>query len=152
MYWIFAGAAVIAAATYVLRRLRLKERKGSFQLKIINRHRRRNGLKPLRTYYELDRIAKGHSQYMARHRTCNHDGFSQRAKRVQHVTGNASVGENCYQYAARGYNRKAAIGLVRGWMRSPGHRANLMNPKFSKLGIGIAQRGNYLYATQIFSD
>jgi uncharacterized protein YkwD len=151
LYWILVGAAIIAAVTYVLRMLRLKERKGSFQLKIINRYRRRNGLKPLRTYYELDSIARGHSRYMARHHTCNHDGFSQRAKRVQQVTGSGSAGENCYQYPAKGYNHKVAIGLVRGWMHSPGHRANLLNPSFSKMGIGIAQRGKYVYATQLFS-
>ena len=130
----------------------LRERKGSWQLKIINHYRKRQGLKPLRTYYALDRVARGHSQYLAKHHSCNHNGFSHRAKLVQQITGCGFVGENCYQYPARGYNRKVAVRLVHGWMRSPGHRANLMNPSFTKLGIGIVKKGRYIYATQIFSS
>jgi len=146
---ILIGLALFRKPLFKLRTLR--ERRGSWQLKIINHYRKRGGLKPLRTYYALDRVARGHSRYLARHHTCNHNGFSQRAQRVQKITGDGSAGENCYQYPARGYNRKVAVRLVQGWMRSPGHRANLMNPRFSKLGIGIAKRGNYIYATQIFS-
>lgn len=130
----------------------LKERKGSWQLKIINHYRKRQGLKSLHTYYALDRIAKGHSRYLAQYHACNHDGFSQRAQWVKHISGGGYIGENCYQYPARGYNRRVAVKLVQGWMKSPGHRANLMNPNFTKLGIGIVKRGNYIYATQIFSS
>ena len=39
----------------------------------------------------------------------------------------------------------------RGWMKSPGHRANLMNPRYTKIGIGIVAKGGYVYATQIFA-
>jgi uncharacterized protein YkwD len=132
--------------------LALTERKGSWQLKIINRYRKKQGLRQLRTYYDLDKIARGHSRYMARHHDCNHDGFSDRAKRIERTTGSGYVAENCYEYPARGYNRKVAIKLVRGWMQSPGHRRNSMNPNFHKLGIGIIKRGSYIYATQIFSS
>jgi uncharacterized protein YkwD len=131
----------------------LRERKGSWQLKIINHHRKRYGLQPLRTYYALDRVARGHSRYMARHHSCNHNGFSQRAIKVQRITGSGFVGENCYKYPTHGYsyNRRVAVKLVRGWMKSPEHRANLMNPNYTKLGIGIVIRDKYVYATQVFS-
>ena len=29
-------------------------------------------------------------------------------------------------------------GIVRAWMNSPGHRANILNPRFRQIGIGIA--------------
>ena len=150
-------AILVAGVIIILRKkypvlMGLKERKGSWQLKIINHYRKRRGLKPLHTYYALDKVAKGHSRYMARYHTCNHDGFSQRAHRVTQISGSGFVGENCYQYPAHGYNRKVAVKLVQGWMKSPGHRANLMNPNFTKLGIGIVKKGNYIYATQVFSS
>lgn len=130
----------------------LKERRGSRQLKIVNEYRRKRGLRPLKVYYELDRIARGHSHYMAKHRTCNHAGFSHRAAQARRITGSGYVGENCFRYLARAYNKHVARKLVQGWMKSPGHRANLMNPRYTKIGIGIVSKGGYVYATQIFTD
>ena len=38
-----------------------------------------------------------------------------------------------------------------GWMNSPGHRANILNPDFREIGIGVARSamGN-VYYTQVF--
>lgn len=36
------------------------------------------------------------------------------------------------------------------WMHSPGHRANILNEKFKKMGLGIKRHGNKFYATQVF--
>jgi uncharacterized protein YkwD len=36
-------------------------------------------------------------------------------------------------------------------MNSPGHRANILNPNFTHIGIGIQQGGNYgMMFTQMF--
>ena len=35
-------------------------------------------------------------------------------------------------------------------MKSPGHRANILNGQLRFIGVGIAQSGNYIYATQNF--
>lgn len=121
-------------------------------MKIINRQRKRHGLRPLRAYYEMDKVAKGHCYYLAKHKACNHDGFSQRAAKVRVKTGSSYVAENCFKYPARQYNKWVAEKLVDGWMKSAGHRQNLMNPNFSKIGIGIVVRHGYIYATQIFSS
>jgi uncharacterized protein YkwD len=129
----------------------LKERRGSRQLKVVNEYRRKHGLRPLKVYYELDRIARGHSHYMAKHRSCNHAGFPHRAADARRVTGSGYVSENCFRYPARVYNTHVARRLVQGWMKSPGHRANLMNPRYTKIGIGIVTKGGYVYATQIFT-
>ncbi|MGB2993184.1 MAG: CAP domain-containing protein, partial [Paenisporosarcina sp.] len=32
---------------------------------------------------------------------------------------------------------------VKGWMESPGHRANIMNGSFTHIGIGYDANGNY---------
>ncbi len=36
------------------------------------------------------------------------------------------------------------------WMKSPGHRANILNYNFKLLGIGIKRRGKAFYATEVF--
>lgn len=46
------------------------------------------------------------------------------------------AGENI----ASGYKTPETV--VKGWMDSPGHRANILSPKFGKIGIGYAPGGN----------
>jgi uncharacterized protein YkwD len=31
------------------------------------------------------------------------------------------------------------VRIVGAWMRSPGHRANILNARFREIGVGIAQ-------------
>lgn len=41
--------------------------------------------------------------------------------------------------------------VVNAWMNSEGHRKNILNPNYSKIGVGIAQKsGGSIYWTQIF--
>lgn len=146
---------VIIALLFFLFRFRyifLRERKRGKQLRIINEMRGKHGLSTFKAYYALDKIAREHSKDMARHHTCNHAGFSSRAKRIKQIIGDVYIGENCYKFPANHYSGRTAYQLVRGWMRSPGHRRNLMNPDYKKIGIGIVSRKGYIYATQIFSS
>ncbi len=41
---------------------------------------------------------------------------------------------------------------VSGWMDSPGHKANILEPRYTKTGVGVSfsEGGDYLYITQIF--
>jgi len=40
--------------------------------------------------------------------------------------------------------------IIRGWMRSSGHRRNILDRKLTELGVGVAQSGNRRYAVQVF--
>jgi hypothetical protein len=42
-------------------------------------------------------------------------------------------------------------GLLEAWMRSPAHRANLLDPRLDAIGLGVLSYGNELYATQDFA-
>ena len=53
-----------------------------------------------------------------------------------------SAGENI----AQGYTTPEAV--VKGWMNSPGHRANILNESYTKIGVGYEANGNYW--TQLF--
>lgn len=58
-----------------------------------------------------------------------------------------AVGENI------GFGAVSADTMMAMWMASPGHRANLLNPRFTSIGIGAVQIANGTwYATQDFLD
>jgi uncharacterized protein YkwD len=51
------------------------------------------------------------------------------------------------------YGQKTPQEVVTGWMNSPGHRANIMNPNFGKVGIGVYKASNgTIYWTQLFTN
>jgi len=48
---------------------------------------------------------------------------------------------------------EVASRIVTGWMNSPPHRANILDPRYTHLGVGICkggERGHYFYGTQNF--
>ena len=60
--------------------------------------------------------------------------------------GLTMAGEN----VAYGFPNGTAV-VRRGWMRSEGHRANILNPRFRLLGAGARQADNgQWYAAQVF--
>ncbi len=46
-----------------------------------------------------------------------------------------TVGENI------ACGQRSAAEVVRGWMNSPGHRANILRPEFTRIGVGLAGGG-----------
>lgn len=49
------------------------------------------------------------------------------------------------------YGNVSPAGLVAMWMRSSGHRANILNPHFNRLGVGVVGTSSgRVYATQDF--
>ena len=66
------------------------------------------------------------------------------AHEVQYQT----VGENL-AYAQ--YPAALVTGLVQsGWMTSAGHRANILDPRFSRVGLGVAVKADAYYVIVIF--
>jgi uncharacterized protein YkwD len=64
------------------------------------------------------------------------------------------VAENlAYEFNSTGFTpERLAENFVRGWSESPTHRANMLEPDFTQIGIGVAagsQRGEY-YVVQVF--
>lgn len=45
---------------------------------------------------------------------------------------------------------EAAEFFVNGWMNSPGHRANILNPNFQEIGVGVVKSGNEYFGIQQF--
>ena len=55
-----------------------------------------------------------------------------------------TAGEN----SAEGQSSPAEV--MNGWMNSPGHRRNILDPNFTQIGIGIAKnaQGRYIWTQQ----
>jgi len=139
------GLCLLALALWLILRP-----KRSCQITLVNDYRRRHRMRPVTAYHRLDGFASAHSCYLAKHETCNHDRFQDRADRIIAVTGTRHVGENCIQYPSPEYDDNIAVQLIEEWMESPEHRANILNPGFTKMGVGVVVKGRYVYATQIF--
>jgi len=155
IFYALLGVAIVASILWFtgpFQRLSLKQRKKGRMLRIINHHRKKKGLGSLKAYYFLDRVATEHSRYMAKHRVCNHAGINYRRNKIEKRMWTGYMGENCHMFPAFDYNRRTAEKLVTGWLKSPGHRANLLNARYKRIGIGIVAKRGYVYATQIFTD
>ena len=112
----------------------------------INNYRASQGLPALTRNSAIENQARIHSQNMANGTVpFGHTGFSERIKAVG--IPYSSAGENVAYN--QGYNDPATT-AVQGWLKSPGHLANIRG-NFEKTGIGVASnsRGE-IYFTQIF--
>ncbi len=136
-----------------------------------NQERTTAGLRPLVHDPAISDIARAHSEDMINYGLF-HDikgknptdralsvGYTCRAFRGD---GSYSYGlsENIYEYprrAASGFldSESMARALVAGWMRSLGHRANIMDKDARRIGVGVAINSEYgetVFATQNFSE
>ena len=107
----------------------------------INRARVANGLRRLRADPHLERAARAHSLDMLRHGYFDHRSFARRMTAV-HARGRIFA-ENL-AWGSGSYSAPAAI--VTMWLASPEHRANLLQPRFSRIGLG-AVRGTFYGAS-----
>ena len=112
----------------------------------INNYRVSQGLAKLTRNSAIDNQARIHSQNMANGKVpFGHTGFSERVKAIG--ISYRAAGENVAYN--QGYSDPATI-AVQGWLKSPGHLANIKG-NYEKTGIGVASnsRGE-IYFTQIF--
>lgn len=112
----------------------------------INNYRQQHGLSALKMDNSLVKEAKNHSVDMAKHSIpFGHKYFKDRIDRLHSQIKNSNAGaENV------AYNYKNAQDVVKNWLRSPGHKRNIVG-NYDLTGIGIArdEKGK-IYFTQIF--
>lgn len=100
----------------------------------VNATRAAHGLQPLSLDPTLTRAARLHTTEMIRGGYFAHGNFLGRMLAF-HVHG-PFLGENL----AWGSGAYASAGaVISEWLHSPGHRANLLRPSFTRIGIGAAQ-------------
>lgn len=101
-------------------------------VRTMNTVRAANGVPPLRTGAALTRAARAHSVDMARRGYFDHGAFVQRLRRFG--VRMPYVGENL----AYGGGGLSAQSVVQMWMASAGHRENLLDRSFQRVGVGLA--------------
>jgi uncharacterized protein YkwD len=114
-----------------------------------NRERAERGIKKLKVGKALGKAARLHAKNMLRLGFFDHvdpRGRSPQDRVNIFQRGSWAVGENI----AAGYPDVKST--CEGWMDSPGHRANILNPAYTHIGGGYAEgRKNYgRYYVQVF--
>lgn len=135
------GACSASAAHVTVRASTIRQARDA-TLCLLNRVRAQHGLPPLRLNAKLSRVAAGHSRDMVRRRYFAHDSLNGRSPfarmlAAHYVPRNANwwLGENI---GWGGGWLGQPIAMVRTWMHSPPHRANILSRHFRDVGIGIA--------------
>ena len=115
-------------------------------VRLVNQHRAQNGLQPLTEDWELSRVARYKSQDMVSNRYFSHTSPTYgtpfqmiRAFGLKFRT----AGENI------AYGQRTPKAVVDAWMNSSGHRANILNGSYTRIGVGYAASGHYW--TQMFT-
>lgn len=93
---------------------------------------------------KLSAVAQAHAEDMAKRNFFNHtnpDGKSPFQRMSAAGIGYSTAGENIAL-------NSSPEGAVRAWMNSAGHRRNILNASFKKIGVGVYQ-GRYV---QVFTN
>lgn len=121
-------------------------------LALCNQVRAENHLQPLVMDPRLAQAAQQHSGEMDQLKYFAHTSpvpeFASLSQRLQRA--------GCYQlttaenlHRSQGYTAsKVAEEAVKGWLDSPDHRRNLLNPRFNRVGFGVSQVGDQYTLTQ----
>lgn len=121
---------------------------------LTNDIRRRHGLARLLEDGNCRDAARGHSADMLNRNYFSHFDPQGRMVRERLPADLAAGkwGENIW--TGRGYDpgqvRKLAEKIMDSWMRSAGHRENLLNPGYTHLGVGVMAKNQDIKATQVF--
>jgi uncharacterized protein YkwD len=103
-----------------------------------NEHRARNGLPAFVSSPRLMQAAQLHAQQMAQYQRMDHA-----ISGAQYPTLQSRLEAVSYPYrnAAEnvGWNSQSAQSAVTGWMNSPGHRANILDPALSEIGAAMVR-------------
>jgi hypothetical protein len=116
-------------------------------VRLVNTERAKAGLAPVELDDRLTNIARQHSEVMVVHNALSHQ-FPEETD-VRHRVISSGIrfdmsGENvAYDRDARSAHRSL--------MNSPPHRANILHPEFTAIGVGVIRAGDSIFVTQDFA-
>jgi uncharacterized YkwD family protein len=117
-------------------------------LDLVNQERQKAGLKPLKLNVSLSKVAEVKAKDMRDNGYFSHTSptygspfemIKQFGIRYTYAGENIAAGQRTPQE------------VMNAWMNSSGHRANILNPNYTEIGIGLAKGGSYgTYWVQMF--
>ena len=123
-------------------------------VEMTNDIRRRNGLPVLLEDGICRDAARGHSADMLNRNYFSHTDPEGRTlkERLPANLATRQWGENIW--TGSGYDPRQVHYLAQmimdGWMKSPGHRENILTPGYTHLGVGVMAKNQEIKATQVF--
>lgn len=120
---------------------RFRSAEKSFKTKI-NNTRVAAGKARLKLDPELGKVARVHTNKMARQGSIFHQSSSQLGRRVTRWT---SLGENVGVGST-------VTSLHKAFMNSPAHKANILYSGFRNVGVGTVKKNGRLYVTVVFES
>ena len=125
-FLVFAAAPSALAAT--------KASTATSLLRAVNTTRASFGLRPLKLDVRLGRAAQAHTAEMLRGNYFSHGDFHGRM--VTFAVQGSVAGENL-AWGSGSFSQASTI--VKEWLASPEHRANLLRARYTRIGLGIGQ-------------
>lgn len=117
-------------------------------LNLISQARIDQGLQPLHWDPPLAAAAQAHAQKMFDQHTLSH----QLPGEPDLQTRAAEAGAHFREIAENVAMGNGAEGVEKEWMKSPPHRANILDPRLTSIGIGVVQHSGYWYAVVDFDS
>lgn len=114
-------------------------------VRLVNIERTKNGFSSLTYDWELSRVARYKSQDMKDNNYFSHTSPTYGSP-FQMMKNFGITYKTAGENIAMGYKTPEAV--VNGWMNSSGHRANILNSSFTRIGVGYVPNGHYW--TQMF--
>lgn len=115
--------------------------------RLTNQDRAQHGLAPLRWSAHLQRAAESHLELMLGKRELMHQYPGEAALPERARTAGVGFSEVAENLAA-GFNPKS---IENGWMHSPAHRQNILDPGLDAVGIATARHYGRLYVVEDFA-
>lgn len=112
---------------------------------LTNQERAKQGLPPLKQNWELSRVARYKSEDMSDKNYFSHTSptYGSPFDMIKNFgISHSAAAENIAQ------GQRTAAEVVKAWMNSSGHRANILNGTYTEIGVGYDPDGNYW--TQMF--
>ncbi|HEX8637671.1 MAG TPA: CAP domain-containing protein, partial [Pyrinomonadaceae bacterium] len=118
-------------------------------LELVNRERAANGLEPLASDPEMTEVARRHSADMF-----ERGYFSHNTPENKTPFDRMRAADVRFRTAGENLALAPTLSIAHtGLMNSPGHRANILEPRYGRLGIGILDGGRRgLMITQNFRN
>lgn len=117
-------------------------------LRLVNIERKKANLKPIIICPQLTKVAEVKSKDMAVSNYFDHTSPTYGSP-FNMMDEFGILYRAAAENIAKGYKTPEAV--VKGWMNSPGHRANILNPNYGKMGIGF-YTADVSYWTQMFTN
>lgn len=116
--------------------------------KLVNKERVNYGLQPLKYNWQAARVARIKSQDMIDNKYFSHISpvYGSPFKMLEsYGLKFSSAAENI------AYGQRSAHDVMKSWMNSPGHKANILSKTVSEIGVGAAKDSKgTIYFTQLF--